>query len=89
MRRRSGGSGRPDDERKFAVLTREANRRRLRNGRAAVRRLGLDRVGDGIAGADDNGWAPAHHWCPGEQPVPVTGNHITDPLNWDWNVCHT
>jgi hypothetical protein len=51
--------------------------------------LGLDRAGDGIAGADDNGWAPAHHWCPGEQPVPVTGNHITDPLNWDWNVCHT
>jgi hypothetical protein len=21
--------------------------------------------------------------------VPTTGNHITDPLNWDWNVCHT
>jgi hypothetical protein len=21
--------------------------------------------------------------------VPVTGNHVTDPLNWDWNVCHT
>jgi hypothetical protein len=45
-------------------------------------------VGDGIAGADDNGWGPPHHWCPGEQPVPMTGNHITDPLNWDWNVCH-
>ncbi len=25
----------------------------------------------------------------GEQPVPMTGNHITDPLNWDWNTCHT
>ena len=21
--------------------------------------------------------------------MPATGNHITDPLNWDWNVCHT
>ena len=40
-------------------------------------------VGEGIAQADDGGW------CPGEQPVPVTGNHVTDPLNWDWNVCHT
>ena len=38
----------------------------------------------------DNGdWGPPHHWCPGQQPVPATGNHITDPLNWDWNVCHT
>ncbi len=39
--------------------------------------------------ADDGGWGPPHHWCPGEQPVPMTGNHITDPLNWDWNTCHT
>ena len=39
--------------------------------------------------ADDNGWGPPHHWCPGQQTVPPTGNHITDPLNWDWNVCHT
>jgi hypothetical protein len=53
-------------------------------------------VGEGIAVAqpdpfatDDGGWGPPHHWCPGEQPVPATGNHITDPLNWDWNVCHT
>ena len=46
-------------------------------------------VGEGIAQADDGGWGPPHHWCPGEQPVPVTGNHVTDPLNWDWNVCHT
>jgi hypothetical protein len=50
--------------------------------------LGLA-VGEGLAEADDGGWGPSHHWCPGEQPVPVTGNHITDPLNWDWNVCHT
>ena len=46
-------------------------------------------LGEGIAQADDGGWGPPHHWCPGEQPLPATGNHITDPLNWDWNVCHT
>jgi hypothetical protein len=46
-------------------------------------------VGAGIAQADDGGWGPPQHWCPGEQPVPATGNHVTDPLNWDWNVCHT
>ena len=39
--------------------------------------------------ADDGGWGPPHHWCPGQLPLPATGNHITDPLNWDWNVCHT
>lgn len=57
--------------------------------------LGLA-VGGGIAqaqpgpfAADDGGWGPSQHWCPGEQPEPRTGNHITDPLNWDWNVCHT
>jgi hypothetical protein len=37
----------------------------------------------------DSDWGPARHWCPGQVPVPKTGNHITDPLNWDWNVCHT
>ncbi|WP_292974750.1 hypothetical protein [Mycobacterium sp.] len=41
------------------------------------------------APTDDNGWGPAHHWCPGEEPRPATGNHVTDPLIWDWNVCHT
>jgi hypothetical protein len=46
-------------------------------------------AGLGTAHADDNGWGPPHHWCPGQQPVPVTGNHVTDPLRWDWNVCHT
>jgi hypothetical protein len=54
-------------------------------------------LGDGTAHAqpsaplpaDDGGWGPPHHWCPGELPVPATGNHVTDPLNWDWNVCHT
>jgi hypothetical protein len=58
--------------------------------------LGLA-VGEGTAqaqpgapfAADDNGWGPPQHWCPGQLPLPATGNHITDPLNWDWNVCHT
>jgi hypothetical protein len=31
---------------------------------------------------------PPCHWCPG-QPPPMTGNHVTDPLRWDFNVCHT
>jgi hypothetical protein len=46
-------------------------------------------VGAGTAAADDGGWGPPHHWCPGELPLPATGNHVTDPLNWDWNICHT
>lgn len=28
------------------------------------------------------------HWCPG-QDLPPTGNHITNPVRWDNNVCHT
>jgi hypothetical protein len=37
----------------------------------------------------DNGdWGPAHHWCPG-QPLPETGNRVTDPLRWDMTICHT
>jgi hypothetical protein len=50
--------------------------------------LGSTGLGAGVAQADDNGWGPPKHWCPGE-PAPVTGNHVTDPLNWDWNICHT
>ncbi len=39
--------------------------------------------------ATDNGdWGPAHHWCPG-QPLPDTGNSVTDPLRWDMTICHT
>jgi hypothetical protein len=55
----------------------------------ALLSVGWTGLGGGTAHADDNGWGPAQHWCPGEKPVPTTGNHITDPLNWDWNVCHT
>jgi hypothetical protein len=34
-------------------------------------------------------WGPAHSWCPGD-PLPATGNHITDPLHdWDTSRCHT
>ena len=56
---------------------------------AALVPLGAGASGLGIANADDGGWGPPHHWCPGELPLPATGNHVTDPLNWDWNVCHT
>ncbi|MGA9359052.1 MAG: hypothetical protein WBW75_13905 [Mycobacterium sp.] len=28
------------------------------------------------------------HWCPG-QPLPPTGNHVTNPVRWDNNICHT
>jgi len=28
------------------------------------------------------------HWCPGDPPV-QTGNHITNPVVWDNNTCHT
>jgi hypothetical protein len=55
----------------------------LLSGGIAVAGFGL---AAGTAHADPIG---PKHWCPGEQPVPKTGNHITDPLNWDWNVCHT
>lgn len=27
-------------------------------------------------------------WCPG-QALPPTGNHVTNPVRWDNNVCHT
>jgi hypothetical protein len=27
------------------------------------------------------------HWCPG-QPLPPTGNHVTNPVIWDNNICH-
>ncbi|OBK59838.1 hypothetical protein A5653_05725 [Mycobacterium colombiense] len=43
----------------------------------------------GTAQADNPDWGPAHHWCPGE-PLPPTGNHVTDPFRgWDMSVCHT
>lgn len=28
------------------------------------------------------------HWCPG-QPLPPTGNHVTNPVVWDNDICHT
>ena len=28
------------------------------------------------------------HWCPG-QSLPPTGNHVTNPVVWDNNICHT
>ena len=51
-------------------------------------------VAAGTAQAEPGGWpgcdSPSGpcHWCPGDE-APHTGNHITDPVVWDWNVCHT
>ena len=42
----------------------------------------------GTAQANDD-WGAPHSWCPG-QPLPATGNHVTDPLHgWDATRCHT
>jgi hypothetical protein len=61
---------------------------------AALVSGGMGMAGFGLAPvtahADPNtDWGPAKHWCPGE-PLPPTGNHVTDPIH-DWNstVCHT
>ncbi len=35
----------------------------------------------------DNPSGPCR-WCPGDPPV-QTGNHVTNPVVWDENVCHT
>jgi hypothetical protein len=43
-------------------------------------------VADGMPGCD-HPEGPCH-WCPGEA-APITGNHVTDPVVWDWNICHT
>jgi hypothetical protein len=37
---------------------------------------------------DDGGWGPPHQWCPG-QSLWISGNHVTNPVIWDNNVCHT
>jgi hypothetical protein len=38
--------------------------------------------------ADDGGWGPPRHWCPGNPPV-QTGNLQVDPVRWDAGICHT
>lgn len=43
-------------------------------------------IADPWPGCDQEG-GPCH-WCPGDE-APHTGNHITDPVVWDWNICHT
>jgi hypothetical protein len=58
----------------------------LLSGGLAVAGVGL---ATGTAQADNPDWGPAHRWCPG-QPLPATGNHVTDPFRgWDMKVCHT
>jgi hypothetical protein len=57
----------------------------LVSGGLALGALGL---AAGTASADGD-WGPPKRWCPGE-PLPPTGNHVTDPFRgWDMSVCHT
>ena len=39
-------------------------------------------------GCSNDPLTPPCHWCPG-QPLPMTGNHVTNPVRWDQSVCHT
>jgi len=56
--------------------------------------LGLSGLGLAAGPAQADPWpgcekeAGPCHWCPGDE-APHTGNHVTDPVVWDWNVCHT
>ena len=38
-------------------------------------------------GCSNNPLTPPCRWCPG-QPLPMTGNHVTNPVRWDESVCH-
>jgi hypothetical protein len=51
--------------------------------------LGLIGVGSaaGRAHADDGPIGPKQ-WCPGDS-LWITGNHVTNPVIWDNNVCHS
>jgi hypothetical protein len=44
-------------------------------------------TGLGPAHADQGPIGPKQ-WCPG-QSLWITGNHVTNPVIWDNNVCHT
>jgi hypothetical protein len=70
----------------------------LLSGGVAVAGLGVAGLGEGIAKAED--WcSPAamvnnvcygpNRGCPGDSLFQLTQNHITNPINWDMNVCHT
>ncbi|OBG57028.1 hypothetical protein A5703_05710 [Mycobacterium sp. E188] len=49
---------------------------------------GLGVAGLGLAAGTANADGGPHRWCPGE-PLPPTGNHVTNPVIWDNNICHT
>ena len=49
--------------------------------------LGMAGLAFGAGAAHADMYVP-YHWCPG-QPLPSTGNHITNPIVWDMGVCHT
>ena len=79
-------------------ITRRAVAGALLSGVAALATLGLASTGTaearpaplplgGWPGCPAEGDGPCH-WCPGDPPV-QTGNHITNPVVWDNNACHT
>lgn len=51
--------------------------------------MGLTGLGPvpGMAHADPAPIGP-RQWCPG-QSLWITGNHVTNPVIWDNNICHT
>ena len=49
---------------------------------------GLGVAGLGPAAGTAHADGGPHRWCPGE-PLPPTGNHVTNPVIWDNNICHT
>jgi hypothetical protein len=70
----------------------------LLSGGVAVAGLGLGagtaQAGPGFVPLDawpgcpnDHPQGPCH-WYPG-QPLPPTGNHVTNPVRWDNGLCHT
>lgn len=63
-------------------------RRIVRLATAALVAGGLGVAGVGLAAGTANADGGPHRWCPGE-PLPPTGNHVTNPVIWDNNICHT
>jgi len=49
---------------------------------------GMGMAALGLTAATAHADGGPHRWCPGE-PLPPTGNHVTNPVIWDNNVCHT
>lgn len=63
-------------------------RRIVRLATTALVAGGLGVAGLGLSAGTANADGGPHRWCPGE-PLPSTGNHVTNPVIWDNNICHT